>query len=322
MKIYTPRLGIFGAFALVFGLSWAPLAAGTPDSVLLFSYFTGNGEDGLHLAQSDDGLNWTALNSGHSFLQPVVGENKLMRDPCILRGPDGVFRMVWTDSWWGHSIGYASSRDLVHWSPERAIPVMEGEPAAVNCWAPVIVYDAAKRHYLIIWATTIPGRFEATDPGGHPEKGHGNLNHRIYSTTTEDFTTWTPTRLHYDGGFDAIDATLAQDGGRWLLFVKNETERPKPEKNIRLVTAPTPDGPFSEPSAPITGAYWAEGPTPIRIGDAWYVYFDMYTSHRFGVVRSRDLVHWEDISGQLHMPPGIRHGSVFRVPRELADALP
>jgi hypothetical protein len=43
---------------------------------------------------------------------------------------------------------------------------------------------------------------------------------------------------------------------------------------------------------------------------------------RFGVVRSRDLVHWDDISDQLIMPAGIRHGTVLRVPRAVADALP
>ena len=29
--------------------------------VYLFSYFKGNGEDGLHLAKSEDGRNWTSL---------------------------------------------------------------------------------------------------------------------------------------------------------------------------------------------------------------------------------------------------------------------
>ena len=90
----------------------------------LFSYFIGNGEDGLHLAWSRDGYRWEALNEGRSFLAPKVGESKLMRDPCLLRGPDGTFHMVWTTSWNGKTIGYASSSDLVHWSEQQAIPVM------------------------------------------------------------------------------------------------------------------------------------------------------------------------------------------------------
>ena len=75
--------------------------ARVPDKAFLFSYFTGNGEDGLHLAWSRDGYHWERLNGGKSFLRPEVGESKLMRDPCLLRGPDGTFHLVWTTSWKG-----------------------------------------------------------------------------------------------------------------------------------------------------------------------------------------------------------------------------
>src|ERR1700722_13815907 len=57
---------------------------------LLFSYFKGNG-DGLHLAYSDDGLHWTPLKGDQPFLLPQVGKEKLIRDPSIQPGPDGVF---------------------------------------------------------------------------------------------------------------------------------------------------------------------------------------------------------------------------------------
>lgn len=53
----------------------------------LFSYFINNGEDGLHLAYSTNGLKWNALKNGDSYLQPTVGESKLMRDPCLFLGP-------------------------------------------------------------------------------------------------------------------------------------------------------------------------------------------------------------------------------------------
>jgi hypothetical protein len=321
LKNGISRCALLSIFILFLVPAYPLRGQAASGDVFLFSYFMGNGEDGLHWARSDDGLNWTAAHNGRSVLKPVVGEDKLMRDPCVLRGPDGVFRMVWTTAWYGHTIGYASSTDLLHWSEEKAIPVMAREPQAENCWAPEVIYDPAQRHYLIFWATSIPGRFPGTDESGHPGSDHLQLNHRIYSTTTRDFISFTPTRLHYDGGFDVIDATMARNGGEWLLFVKNETERPAPEKNIVLVRCRTPDGPFSAPSRPITGAYWAEGPTSIQIDGWWYVYFDKYRDKRFGVVRSRDLEHWEDLSNRLHMPEGIRHGTVIRVPRALADGL-
>ena len=125
--------------AALASLSYLPAQADTP-ARYLFSYFTGNGEDGLHLAASPDGLGWTALNDGASFLGPLVG-TRLMRDPSIVRGPDGMFHMVWTTGWWDQGIGLAHSRDLIAWSEQEWIPVMKHEPAALNAWAPEIFYD-------------------------------------------------------------------------------------------------------------------------------------------------------------------------------------
>ena len=120
--------------------AYAPYAQQT-DSVFLFSYFNNNGKDGLHLAYSSDGYNWTALNNDRSLLLPVLSKDSLMRDPCIIRGADNLFHMVWTVSWNERGIGYARSKDLVHWSEQQFIPVMMHEDSARNCWAPEITYD-------------------------------------------------------------------------------------------------------------------------------------------------------------------------------------
>ncbi len=288
--------------------------AALPATCYLFSYFYHDRQaEGLRLAWSADGLKWEMLNGGASCLRPTVGEQKILRDPCLFRGPDGVFRLVWTSAWAGKTIGYASSKDLITWSEQQAIPVMAHEPAAVNCWAPEVIWDGANQHYLIFWSTTILGRFpETAATNKRPES-----NNRIYATTTKDFTTFTPTRLLYDGGFNVIDATLAPDGDRWLMFVKNEQLTPKLEKNIRMVRAETPDGPFSVASPPITGAYWAEGPSAIKVGDEWRVYFDKHRLNAIGLVRSRDLQTWEDISDRVSFPKNARHGTVIAVPREI-----
>lgn len=55
------------------------LSCSRDKQVYLFSYFVNNGEDGLHLACSEDGLQWEALNDNRPFLAPAVGESKLMR---------------------------------------------------------------------------------------------------------------------------------------------------------------------------------------------------------------------------------------------------
>ncbi|MEF8846262.1 MAG: hypothetical protein V5A59_12370 [Bacteroidales bacterium] len=95
------------------------------NQMFMFSYFTGNGEDGLHMAYSHDGYQWKALNEGESLLTPRVGNDKLMRDPCIIKGPNGKFHMVWTVSWEEKGIGYAWSEDLIHWSEQKYIQVQE-----------------------------------------------------------------------------------------------------------------------------------------------------------------------------------------------------
>ena len=136
-------------FPVLFGLSLLISCTDTVEDVYLFSYFMNNGEDGLHLAYSEDGSTWTPLQENQSFLTPTAGKDKLMRDPCITKGPDGIFHMVWTTSWSGNTIGYANSRDLINWSKQVAIPVMAHEDSVMNCWAPEINYnpdDGEKRN--------------------------------------------------------------------------------------------------------------------------------------------------------------------------------
>lgn len=282
----------------------------------LFSYFKGNGEDGLHLAYSADGLSWRALNNDNALLRPTVGKDKLMRDPQIALGPDGLFRMVWTSSWSEAVLGYASSKDLINWSEQQAITPLAQEANVRNVWAPETFYDAAKKEYLLFWATTIPGRFPETD-----NSGDNGLNHRIYLTTTRDFRTFTPTRLFYDPGFNVIDATLIRDGRRFIMFCKDETRQPVAHKNLRYAVSRRAQGPYRAASVPITGNYWAEGPSAIKIGDRWIVYFDKYREHRYGAVASTDLQHWADISAQVQFPAGARHGTVFRVPPAVLSGL-
>ncbi len=280
------------------------------DSVFMFCYFKNNGEDGLHFASSKDGYNWNALFNDSWVLKPLVSKDKLMRDPCIIRGKDGRFHMVWTVSWNDKGIGYTSSADLLHWSPQRFLPVMQNEPATKNTWAPEISYDDKKGFYIIYWASTITNRYPQKDTAAE-----GKYNHRIYYTTTKDFKNFSQTRLLYDPSFSVIDATIQKDNGRYVMFLKNETRHPV-EKNLHVAFAKNITGPYSQPGKSITGDYWAEGPTAIKSGNEWIVYFDKYTLHQYGAVSSTDLVRWKDISDEVHFPEGTRHGTVFKISGE------
>ncbi|SHI62727.1 Glycosyl hydrolases family 43 [Arenibacter nanhaiticus] len=281
----------------------------------LFSYFKDNGQDGLHLAYSEDGLQWTAINKDASVLQPTVGNDKLMRDPCIILGGDNKYHMVWTVSWKEKGIGYASSTDLIHWSEQKFLPVMQHEAAARNCWAPELFYDEKSKEYILYWATTISGRFPETDA-----LGDDGYNHRMYYTTTKDFVKFTDTKLFYDQGFNVIDANINKNHQGYLMFLKDETLLPNPQKNIRIATSKDLTGPYSAPSEPIT-SNWVEGPTSIKIKGEWIVYFDRYTNHKMGAVSSSDLIHWKDISDDIVFPEGTRHGSVLKVKKSTLNKI-
>ena len=302
---------------LILIFSFFSLVLKAQDEVFLFSYFVDNGQDGLHLAYSNDGMKWTALNDGKSYLAPTVGKDKLMRDPFILQGKDGLFHMVWTTGWWDRQIGYASSPDLIHWSEQMGIPVMDREPTARNSWAPEMVYDPANKNYIIFWATTIPGRHSDV-ASSEQEKG---LNHRMYSTKTADFKSFSPIELFYNPDFSTIDATILPKNNKFYLFLKNENPNP-PEKNIRITVSDQASGPYPlKVSAPITGKYWAEGPTALEVGEEVYVYFDKYMNHQYGAVRSKNMTDWEDVSDQVSFPEGVRHGTAFKVSKAIFDAL-
>lgn len=273
----------------------------------IFSFFKGNSRDGLHLAGSTDGLNWTAFKNDSSFLKPTVANDRLMRDPCIIRGIDGKFHMVWTVSWNDKGIGYASSDDLINWSEQQFIPVMANETNARNTWAPEITLDPYSQTYMIYWATTITGKF--TETASELESGY---NHRKYYVTTKDFITFSETKLLYEPGFNVIDATILPYNNRWIMFLKDETREPA-QKNLKIAYADELTGPYTKASAPITGNFWVEGPTALVRNGKWTVFFDKYRDHKYGAIHSTDLFNWTDISEKISLPKGIRHGSILEV---------
>lgn len=282
-----------------------PLWDKIPDGYV-FTYFKGNGEDGLHLAYSEDGYKWTALKNDTSFLTPEVGKDKLMRDPCVIKGGDGLYHMVWTVSWTDKGIGYASSRDLIHWSKQEFIPVMEKEEKTRNTWAPEITYDQKSKKYMIYWASTIDGKFLETK--SDEEKGY---NHRIYYTTTKDFQKFSKTKLLYDPGFNVIDASIVKQNEEFVMYLKDETRNPI-QKNIKIAVSKKLRGPYSKASISITGNYWAEGPTASKINNDWVIYFDKYTEKKYGAVKET-AQGWVDISEQISFPAGARHGTVIEI---------
>ncbi|HXD78426.1 MAG TPA: DUF4038 domain-containing protein [Puia sp.] len=276
----------------------AGMAAGKKD-IYLFTSFREPATDGLYFLYSLDGYHWTDL--GGSWLRPGIGDKKIMRDPSIAQGPDGTWRLVWTCGWNGDKgFGYASTKDLIHWSKERFIPVMANEPDAFNVWAPELFFEKDSAQFLIVWATTIPYRF----PRGQEDERN---NHRLYCTTTKDFVSFTPARLFFDPGYSVIDPTIVQRGAHdFVLVFKDNTRQ---QRDIKVAFSDRAAGPYHDDSMAFTPEY-TEGPTVAKVGSDWLIYFDSYRARRYGAVRTGDFKNFSDVTDSVEVPMFHKHGTI------------
>ncbi|MDR2814245.1 MAG: glycoside hydrolase family 43 protein [Prevotellaceae bacterium] len=284
-------------------------SCGKRKEAYLFTSFHEPATDGLRLLYSEDGLTWT--ESGCTLLPPGVG-SKVMRDPSIARGKDGVFHAVWTSGWRGDKgFGYASSTNLVEWSEQRYVEVMAHEPEAVNVWAPELFYDDEAEQFIIVWATTVPFRFEK----GIEEE---NNNHRLYYVTTKDFVTFSEAKLFLDPGFSVIDAVIVKRAkNSYALVMKDNT---RPNRNLRVAFASHPLGAYSAASETFTPQF-TEGPSVVALGDYYYIYYDAYREYAYGAVKTRDFVTFTDAASEVSVPKGHKHGTIFKADAGIVEQL-
>lgn len=306
MKKITALLSVF---SLIFLFSCKEKSK----EVYLFTSFHEPATEGLRFLYSYDGYRWDSIPG--FFLKPEIGKDKVMRDPSIVQGPDGIFHLVWTCSWKGDpGFGYASSEDLIRWSEEQYIPVMAYDTSTVNVWAPELYYEDETGEYYIVWASTIPFKFEK---GVEDEYN----NHRLYFTKTKDFVDFTPAKLLYDPGFSSIDAMIVKRAPKdYVLVFKDNT---RPERNMKVAFAESPEGPYSKASEPFTQNF-TEGPSVVKIGDDWLIYFDAYKEEYYGAVSTHDFKTFTVIRDKVtipHGPQGHKHGTIFKTTEDVLNRL-
>lgn len=278
----------------------------------LFSYFIEQ-DKGMYLALSTDGVTWETMNHGQVVLTPQVGSQKLMRDPSIHKGPDEIYRLVWTTGWAGKDIGYAFSSDLIHWSEQQVIPVGESVDSINNCWAPEIFYDDLKDQYMIYWSSNI-GEWKKTGSEG-----------RIYYVTTKDFKQFSNAKILFRNGFPAggeagnngpIDAFIYKGGkARYIMFYKKDDNTGVPNDFYRI--AATPEGPWDKEFGPIIPSTGDEGPSCVKVGSEFRIYTDPFEDKYAYLFSTTDLKNWQRRTTNLEMC----HGTVIEIPKELAMKL-
>lgn len=332
MRLTLKSLLAVIALAMTMGLTMCKKTPQEEREVYIFTGFREPALDGLHYLYSYDGYKWDSLQG--SWLTPEIGNKNpeyfniitqkmdsakfapqsMMRDPSIVQGPDGTYHLVWTLGWAGEKgFGYASSKDLIHWSEQQRIPVMDSV-ATNNVWAPEIFYDDVKNRFMIIWSSAIP-ESEYTD---EDRKG-SNGAHRMYYTTTTDFKEFAPYKPFYDPGFNSIDGFLLKDADRKYVFIVKDNRKPG-YSDLFCVTSDSAEGPFANPSRKFAPEY-SEGACAVKVGDDWLIYFDAYRQYRFGAVSTRDFKTFTPIDSLISVPEGHKHGTIIKVKESVLDSL-
>ena len=277
----------------------------------LFCYFTGNlpEEERVHFAVSDDGYNFTSVNSGKTVIFQTKGK-KCCRDPFIFRDEDNKFHIIATDmrskDGWNsnNSMIVWDSNDLINWHNERIIDFshFEETKSADRVWAPQIIYDKFRNEYMIYWT------HHNTDD---------DLNTIIWYAYTMDFCNLTtaPKVLYKPkSGMCAIDADIIEHNGKYYLF-----EADGEKEAICYCIADRPDGPYFEPEDnKVSVADTAlEGNCIYRIlgTDKFVMIADQFKKGGYFMQETTDLINFSKVNENKfslnHLKP--RHGSVIHI---------
>jgi len=274
----------------------------------------------LHIALSTDGRHWTPVNNN----KPIWEQQ--MRDPYVRRGPDGLWRILATGGGRGkdrEQVGpsclYATSKDLVHWQVESALPLMkdarnEAGALARNIWAPEWFYDDKTKEYILIWSSSF-------EDAGWKES-------RLWYSKTRDWKTFTPAKVFFAPPYSVIDGTLVENKGTYYLYHKEEEFGVKTgeRRSIRVATSKHLEGPYSIVEGPLNKGQIVpvitEGPTvmPDPLKPGWLLLYDYCMTNRFGASYSPDLINWK-VEEDVSFPSEARHACVSLLTPEEAKTL-
>lgn len=297
-------------------------------SAYLLTYFKDETHS-LHFAVSTDGYSFTDVNDGAPVLRGRdIAEQKGIRDPHVVRGPDGAFYMSMTDlhifakreglretEWerpdklygWGNnrSIILMKSYDLVRWT-HSIVHVDKLFPETANigaAWAPQTIYDPAKKKLMVYFTT---------------RDGNG-LERMVYSYADDAFTTITtaPQSLftYPKKGIGTIDGDITRIGSKYHLFY---VAFDAPGSLRQATSAKINSGYAFNPARVDPEAVRSEAPSLWRRhGTNTYVLmYDVFGAkpNNMGFSETSDFVHFKDL-GRFNAPGSPMKSTNFSQPK-------
>ena len=68
-------------------------------------------------------------------------------------------------------------------------------------------------------------------------------------------------------------------------------------------------------------ANFTEGPSALKFGDDWIVYYESYQAKHYSAMKTRDFRTFTDVTAEMTFPSGLKHGTAFRASRAELDRL-
>ena len=284
----------------------------------LFAHMTKDDYGRLYYALSRDGLHWQLLNGGRRVSQQYRGH------PDVCRGHDGRYYLIGNCSP-NRDVALWTSPDLVTWSRFGSFePDVNRAPDFKSDLryhgAPKIFFDGSTGQYLITWHTPTE-RGDKNDP----EKHWASM--RTLYVTSRDLTSFSDPKRLFPFDMATIDVIVRREGDRYYAVLKDE-RYPSFDwptgKSIRISSAPTLAGPWTEPGPRITPNF-REAPTliPRPDGQGWYLYCEQYPGVQYGLCTAPSLGGpWYDVYiGNYDVPDGARHGCMVPLTEDRYDDL-
>lgn len=283
----------------------------------------------LYFATSRDGYSFKDVNNGTPVMAgDTLGEQRGIRDPYIMRGPDGWFYMAMTDlhifaqkagyrttEWqrprdgfgWGNnnSIVLLKSPDLIHWTHTiLRVDKFSPEYATIGCaWAPELIYDNQKERIMIYFTMRW---------GKDKEKVY-------YANMNKNFTALeTAPKLLFEYPNDKayIDGDITKVGNKYHLFYCSHdgTAGIKQAVSDSLTRGYVFNPNWIDPESKS-----CEAPSVFkRINEnKWVLVYDIYgiKPHNFGFSETSDFVNFKDLG---HFNEGVMKSTNFSEPKHPA----
>jgi hypothetical protein len=285
------------------------------------------------LSIGDDPLRWRRLDDGRPVLWTEDGTTGV-RDPHIVRRPDGEFHIVATDLrvWreegqdWEEFRRHGSrdivvwdSPDLLSWTGPRHVTV--APPDAGMAWAPEAVLDPETGELVVHFAS-------ATYPDDPTHEGECLA--RLWTTRTRDMRTFTEPEPYLELPHGVIDMTVTHADGRVHRFAKQDDSAPGSWRVFHQVGSHLFADDFTTVATGLGHEFGplVEGPLvfPTNDGTRWYLWVDQYgrMPQGYHALTTTDLAGgaWEPVPDEdFQLPENTKHGAVLPLTRYEWDRL-